>query len=327
MLNVDQLTVDFETRSGTLHVLDKVTLSIAKGEVVALVGESGSGKTVTALAMMGLLDTAARIRGGSIQFGGSEFVGAAEANWRLIRGSRIAMIFQNPRSALNPIQTVEQTLSDVICAHARPKLTTAEVREKAIEYLRQVKIADPELRLGAYPYELSGGMCQRIMIAAVLACQPDLIIADEPTTGLDVTAQAAVMDVLIDLTHKRKMSLLLVTHDLALASEYCDKVVVMHAGHVVESAPRNIFFSHPAHPYSFGLLQAIPDTADCIENLVTLVGSSPDLRADNLSGCRFVYRCAHAQPVCHGTVEAVALESGHSVKCLFPLVNPHDQTA
>ncbi|MES2533146.1 MAG: ABC transporter ATP-binding protein [Pseudomonadota bacterium] len=327
LLDVDRLTVDFETRSGTVHALDQVTLSVRRGEVVALVGESGSGKSVSAFAIMGILDAAAKVRGGSIRFDGMELVGASERDLRQIRGNRIAMIFQSARSALNPIQTVAATLTDVIRAHARTNMTDADVRERMLELLRQVRITDPERRLQAYPYELSGGMCQRIMIAAALACRPDMIIADEPTTGLDVTTQSAVMDLLTELSRERGLAMLLVTHDLALASEYCDRVVVMHAGHVVESAPRDVFFSHPAHPYSSGLLRAIPDAADSIDALVTLRGSLPDLRSDALPGCRFVARCERAQPDCRGPVASVSLGLGHDVKCLYPLVREDAQAA
>lgn len=324
LLAVDDLTVDFETRSGTVHALEGVSLDVARGEVVALVGESGSGKSVSAYALMGILDPAARVRRGSIRLHGMELVGASERDLREVRGNRVAMIFQSARSALNPIQTVAATLGDVIRAHARVNMSAADVRARMLELLRQVRITDPERRLAAYPYELSGGMCQRVMIAAALACRPDLIIADEPTTGLDVTTQSAVMDLLADLCRERGMALLLVTHDLALASEYCDRVVVMHAGHVVESAPRDTFFTSAAHPYSAGLLRAMPDAAERIEDLVTLRGNLPDLRRTDLPGCRFVERCERASAACRGVVPTRAFGTGHTVQCIHPL---HEQAA
>ena len=320
LLDISHLSIDFAVRGGRVQAIDDISLSLAKGEVVALVGESGSGKSVASYAVMRILDRAARVKGGTVSFNGVDLLALKERNMAAMRGKRLAMIFQNARGALNPLQTVGDTMFDVIRTHGQGDMGASALRERAIAYLRQVRITDPERRLQAYPYELSGGMCQRVMIAAVLACEPELIIADEPTTGLDVTTQAVVMDTLLDLTRQKGLGLLLVTHDLALASEYCDRVIVMHAGHIVESASRDVFFAHPAHPYSAGLLASIPDAAETVDALRVLSGNLPDLRQQDLPACRFVGRCDRAQSACRVAVPTRELALDHTVKCLFPLV-------
>jgi len=256
LLSVDGLSVEFRTRSGTVTALHDVALKVGKGEVLGVVGESGSGKSVTAYTVLGLLDPAGRAVAGSADFNGVTLLGAAESDLRELRGREISMIFQNPRAALNPIRTVGQQIEDVLCRHAQATHETA--RAKAIDMLTKVRIVDPEARYHAYPFELSGGMCQRVMIAMALACNPRLLIADEPTTGLDVTTQKATMDLIAELTRERHMAVILITHDLGLAAAYCDRIAVMQKGRVVESAPVAQLFSRPTHPYTRRLILASP---------------------------------------------------------------------
>jgi peptide/nickel transport system ATP-binding protein len=256
LLEVRNLTVEFATRRGKVQAVKSIDISVGKGETVAIVGESGSGKSVTSYAVVRILDRAGRVAEGSIGFSGIDLVGASEAQMRDLRGREISMIFQNPRAALNPIRKVGKQIEDVLLQHVQA--TRATAREKAIAALEKVRIARPQERYDAYPFELSGGMCQRIVIALALACQPQLLIADEPTTGLDVTTQKAVMDLIVELTRERGMSTILITHDLGLAAAYCDKVVVMEKGRVVETAPAAEIFRNPQHPYTRRLMKATP---------------------------------------------------------------------
>nr|WP_047581257.1 ABC transporter ATP-binding protein [Methylobacterium sp. ZNC0032] len=256
LLDIKNLTVEFATRRGRVQAVKSIDISVAKGETVAIVGESGSGKSVTSYAVVRILDRAGKVAEGSIAFSGVDLVAADEAQMRDLRGREISMIFQNPRAALNPIRKVGKQIEDVLLQHVQA--TRATAKEKAIEALTRVRIARPEERYEAYPFEMSGGMCQRVVIALALACQPQLLIADEPTTGLDVTTQKAVMDLIVELTRERGMSTILITHDLGLAAAYCDKVVVMEKGKVVETALAGEIFRNPQHPYTRKLMQATP---------------------------------------------------------------------
>jgi peptide/nickel transport system ATP-binding protein len=256
LLDVEDLTVEFATRRGIVRAVQHVTVKVAKGETVGIVGESGSGKSVTSYAVMRILDRAGRIADGSIVFSGVDVRNAKESEVRDLRGREISMIFQNPRAALNPIRKVGKQIEDILLEHVQA--VPSDVKEKAIDALRRVRISNPEERYHAYPFELSGGMCQRVVIALALACQPQLLIADEPTTGLDVTTQKAVMDLVVELTRERGMSTILITHDLGLAAAYCDRVVVMEKGKVVETAPSRQIFSAPEHAYTRKLMQATP---------------------------------------------------------------------
>ena len=256
LLSVRDLTVEFATRRGKVRAVERVDISIDRGETLGIVGESGSGKSVTSYAVMRILDRAGRIANGSIVFGGVDLGDVSEVEMRDLRGREISMIFQNPRAALNPIRKVGKQIEDVLLHHAQA--ARSAVRRKAIDALRRVRIADPEERYHAYPFELSGGMCQRVVIALALACRPQLLIADEPTTGLDVTTQKAVMDLVVELTRERGMSTILITHDLGLAAAYCDRVVVMEKGTVVEAAPSRQIFAAPEHPYTRKLMKATP---------------------------------------------------------------------
>ncbi|MFY0612708.1 MAG: ABC transporter ATP-binding protein [Hyphomicrobiaceae bacterium] len=256
LVEIDRLRVEFKTRNGLVTAVRDVSLEIAKGETLGIVGESGSGKSVTSYALMRLLDRAGNITNGTVTFSGVDVGRARERTMRDLRGREMSMIFQNPRMALNPIRKVGEQIADVLVQHAQAG--GAAARAKAVEMLDLVKIRDPEKRFHAYPFELSGGMCQRVVIALALACRPQLLIADEPTTGLDVTTQKAVMDLVAELTQARGMSTILITHDLGLAAAYCKRIVVMQDGEIVETAPRDALFSAPGHAYTRKLMRATP---------------------------------------------------------------------
>lgn len=267
LLDVNDLTVEFATRRGIVRAIQKVNVSVAKGETLGIVGESGSGKSVTSYAVMRILDRAGKIADGSIMFSGIDVKNASETEMRDLRGREMSMIFQNPRAALNPIRKVGDQIEDVLRQHFQA--TSNDRGEKAIEALEQVKIARPRERYHAYPFELSGGMCQRVVIALALACNPQLLIADEPTTGLDVTTQKAVMDLIVELTKSRGMSTILITHDLGLAAAYCDRVMVMEKGNVVETALSKDIFAKPEHPYTRKLMRATPRLGVSLRDLLS----------------------------------------------------------
>jgi peptide/nickel transport system ATP-binding protein len=256
LLEVRDLTVEFTTRRGIVRAVQHVDVAVAKGETLGIVGESGSGKSVTSYAVMRILDRAGRIAEGSVSFSGIDVRAADEDQMRDLRGREISMIFQNPRAALNPIRKVGRQIEDVLRQHAQAG--SEDITDKAVGILEQVRIARAKERYHAYPFELSGGMCQRVVIALALACRPQLLIADEPTTGLDVTTQKTVMDLVVELTRERGMSTILITHDLGLAAAYCDRVVVMEKGHVVETAASRTIFTAPSHPYTRKLMRATP---------------------------------------------------------------------
>ncbi|MDA9439331.1 ABC transporter ATP-binding protein [Bradyrhizobium sp. CCBAU 51745] len=267
LLDVQDLTVEFTTRRGIVKAVQHVNISVAKGETLAIVGESGSGKSVTSYAVMRILDRAGKIAEGSVMFSGIDVKAASEDQMRDLRGREVSMIFQNPRAALNPIRKVGDQIEDVLRTHVQ-QAQVADHGEKAIEALEQVKIARPRERYHAYPFELSGGMCQRVVIALALACNPQLLIADEPTTGLDVTTQKAVMDLIVELTKRKAMSTILITHDLGLAAAYCDRVVVMEKGRVVETANAADIFASPQHPYTKKLMRATPRLGVSLRDLL-----------------------------------------------------------
>jgi len=318
LLKVANLSLEFRTRSGTVRALERVSLGLDKGETVGIVGESGSGKSVLAYALLRILDPASRITSGSIHFGGLDVLRAKERDLQEVRGREIAMIFQNPRTALNPIRRVGEQIEDVLRAHTTT--LREDLRKRAIEALAQVRIPDPERRYSAYPFELSGGQCQRVMIALALACNPQLLIADEPTTGLDVTTQAAILQLVGELARARRMATIFITHDLALASEFCDRIVVMHAGHVVEVAPAARLFQRPCHPYTSRLVASTASAEATIDALASIPGSLPDLRRAELPDCRVLERCDRSIPACSaGPLPEVLVEPGHRVHCVRPL--------
>jgi peptide/nickel transport system ATP-binding protein len=266
LLEIKDVTVEFATRRGIVRAVEQINISLAKGETLGVVGESGSGKSVTSYAVMRILDRAGKIANGSVVFSGIDVKNAKEDVMRDLRGREMSMIFQNPRAALNPIRKVGRQIEDVLKQHVLAD--TRDIKKKAIDMLRQVKIARPEERYHAYPFELSGGMCQRIVIALALACQPRLLIADEPTTGLDVTTQKSVMDLVVELTRARGMSTILITHDLGLAAAYCDRVVVMEKGKIVETALSSQIFRSPQHAYTKKLMKATPKVGGTLRGLL-----------------------------------------------------------
>ena len=267
LLALSDLHVTFSTRRGLVEAVRGVTLSLGEGEMLGLVGESGSGKSVTGFAITRLLDAAGRITAGNIRFRGQDITRISAGDFRHLHGAAMAMIFQNPRAALNPIRAVGDQIADAITAHKR--MPRDEARAQALELLRAVQIRDPEKRMAAYPHELSGGMCQRVMIAMAISCNPALLIADEPTTGLDVTTQKVVMDLLTGIAAERGMATILITHDLGLAARYCRRVVVMEQGRLVEEAEPKTLFRAPQHPYTKRLVAASPTASSRIADLVT----------------------------------------------------------
>ncbi len=273
LLDIRDLTVEFATRRGTVRAVRQIDIAVAKGETVGIVGESGSGKSVTSYAVMRILDRAGRIAEGSIRFSGVDIGAASEKAMRELRGREISMVFQNPRAALNPIRKVGHQIEDVLREHALAGANNA--REMAISILEKVRIANPAERYHAYPFEMSGGMCQRVVIAIALACRPQLLIADEPTTGLDVTTQKTVMDLVTELTRERGMSTILITHDLGLAAAYCDRVIVMEKGQVVETASAKTIFTAPAHPYTRKLMRATPRIGSKLADLLPEASGIP----------------------------------------------------
>ncbi len=316
-LAIDKLSLTFRTRHGVVRALEDVSLAVGRGEIVGVVGESGSGKSVTAYTVMGLHDQAAEITQGRITMGGIDLLAARPETLRDLRGREMAMIFQSPRTALNPIRKVGRQIEDVLREHAN--LASRDLKRAAVAALARVHIPDAERRYGAYPFELSGGMCQRVMIAMALACSPSVLIADEPTTGLDVTTQAVIMELIREMSRSARMSTLLITHDLGLAGEDCDRIAVMHAGHVVEVAPTEMLLNHPAHPYTRQLLAATPTPETRIEAMSSIPGQLPDLRRD-LPPCRFSERCERRQPVCdQPPLPWAELAPEHVVRCRLPL--------
>ena len=316
-LLIEDFSLVFRTRHGTVRALEDVSLTVQRGEIVGVVGESGSGKSVLAYAVMGLQDAAGQVTGGRIVFGGMDLLAASEQALADIRGREVAMIFQSPRTALNPIRKVGRQIEDILRAHAN--LPGRQLRAHAIAALERVRIPDPERRYEAYPFELSGGMCQRVMIAMALACSPFLLIADEPTTGLDVTTQAVIMDLIREMSRNARMSTLLITHDLGLAGEYCDRIAVMHAGHVVEIAPTEALLAHPAHPYTRQLLAATPTPRSTVDDLVSIPGQLPDLRGE-LPACRFSARCDRHVATCdERPLPWTMIGEAHLVRCRVPL--------
>jgi peptide/nickel transport system ATP-binding protein len=315
LLNVRGLSLEFATRGGRVQALEDISFTVDKGEIVGIVGESGSGKSVLSYAIMGLLDAAAHIPSGSIHFDGLDMRGA-DARMSDLRGRELSMIFQSPRTSLNPIRRIGRQIEDVLVRHG--PMTRTRARQAAVAALGRVRIPDPERRYEAYPFELSGGMCQRVMIAMALACEPALLIADEPTTGLDVTTQAVVMDLIREIVAETRMAAILITHDLALAGEYCDRILVMHAGHIVEAAPVASFPDGLRHPYTRKLFAATPAVARTLDDLAAIPGTLPDLR-QALPFCRYRARCERARTDCDtGPIPNASLAPDHTVRCRRP---------
>jgi oligopeptide/dipeptide ABC transporter ATP-binding protein len=326
ILEVKDLVVEFGTDRGTVKAVNGVNFEVYKGKTIGIVGESGSGKSVTALAIMGLIpNPPGRIASGQILFNGKSLVNMEPSEMRKIRGNKIAMIFQEPMTSLNPVFTIGNQIEEVIELH-QSHLSSSQRAAKAVDMLRLVGIPSPEKRVKEYPHQLSGGMRQRVMIAIALACEPDILIADEPTTALDVTIQAQILELMKKLQKELGMGIILITHDLGVVAETCDTVSVMYCGQIVESADVKTLFNHPAHPYTKGLMDSIPSfdstSGHKKERLQTIEGMVPSLF--NLpNGCNFQDRCSKVTDACRGTLGDPVLKPSkgedHYVACFNPL--------
>ena len=318
LLEVKNLKTYFATRRGEIRSVDDVSFTIERGETLSLVGESGCGKSVTALSVMRLVSAPGRVVGGEIRFEDRDLLKLGEEEMRAIRGDDIAMIFQDPMTSLNPVFTVGEQIAEAIRLHR--KVSKREAWNQAIEGMRDVTIPSPETRAKNYPHELSGGMRQRVMIAMALACDPKLLIADEPTTALDVTIQAQILDLLKELREKRNLALLLITHDLGVVAETSDRVAVMYAGKIVEEASASQLFNRPRHPYTEGLLRAVPRLDEQREGrmlrLQTIEGVVPN-PLELPPGCRFAPRCQYAESQCRaGDIPLIDLGAEHLSRCI-----------
>jgi peptide/nickel transport system ATP-binding protein len=321
LLDIRGLKTHFKTDDGWLHAVDGVSLSVDAGETVCVVGESGCGKSVTAMSVMRLIAMPpGRFAGGQILWKGQDLITAPDEALRKIRMKEIAVVFQEPMTSLNPVYTIGQQISEALRLHEG--LSKAAATERAIEMLRRVKIPTPERRVHDYPHQFSGGMRQRVMIAMALSCGPQLLIADEPTTALDVTIQAQILDLLAELKAEFGMAVLLITHAMGVVAEVAQRVVVMYAGQVVEEAPVRALFAQPRHPYTQGLIRSIPriDTAAAHKaRLETIPGTVPKLISPG-AGCRFAPRCRHATPECSTTTPPLReVSPGHRVACLLDI--------
>jgi oligopeptide/dipeptide ABC transporter ATP-binding protein len=317
ILSVSDLRVDFATDGGVVHAVDRVSFNVEAGEVVAIVGESGCGKSVTAQTLMGLTRSPNTTISGSVTFGGRDLTQLPDDELRSLRGEHIAMIFQDPMTSLNPVYRVGDQIAEMIRAHRQVSKKDAVAR--AVELLRSVGIPNPERRVRDYPHEFSGGMRQRVMIAMALALEPEVLIADEPTTALDVTIQAQILGLLRTLNREKNTAVVLITHDLGVVAEIADKVVVMYAGQVVEEAPLEELFYQPRHPYTWGLLGSIPRPDEPRPDRLTQIPGHPPSLLDPPTGCRFAARCAYSFDDCTQPPPLKSCsDGGHLDRCWLP---------
>ncbi|RVG23091.1 ABC transporter ATP-binding protein [Sinorhizobium meliloti] len=315
LLTVNNLSIEIATSAGKLKVVQGVSFDISKGETLCIVGESGCGKSITALSLMGLLPKAARPSAEELLFDGIDLQKINSKDLRALRGNRISMIFQEPMTSLNPLHTIGRQLSDVYRAHRQATRKEAEAR--AVHLLQEVGISNAAQRLLQYPHELSGGLRQRIVIAMALMCEPDLVIADEPTTALDVTIQAELLRLLKDLQKRFGMGIIMITHDLGLVSRIADRVIVMYAGQVVESAPARQLFDRPAHPYTRALLSSVPDPSHArMQPLPSIPGNVPSLLTP-MDGCHFYDRCSYASEACRRQINLREVSDQHQARCIM----------
>ena len=318
LLELDNVHVDFRTRDGTAHVLDGISFSLQAGETLGIVGESGCGKSMTALTIMGLVPTPpGRVAGGTVRLDGEDLIAAPESRMRAVRGNDISMVFQEPMTSLNPVYTVGEQIAETVRLHQG--LDKQAAMQRAIDMLTAVGIPAPEQRVREYPHQLSGGMRQRVMIAIGLACDPRVLIADEPTTALDVTVQAQIFDLLIELKERTGTAIILITHDMGAIAEMTDRVIVMYAGRIVEEGPVDVILSEPLHPYTRGLINCVPhlEAEPSLERqpLVEIPGVVPPLTALG-SGCAFAPRCGHATDRCTATAPTLMKSrENHQVSC------------
>jgi dipeptide transport system ATP-binding protein len=314
LLSVENLRVSFETRRGLVNVIEDLSFSLQPGRTLGIVGESGSGKSVTSLAVMGLLPPTSRIGSGSVRFDGKDLLKISENERQKLRGSRMAMIFQDPMTSLNPSFTVGFQINEALRTHG----IKGDLTERTIELLKQVGIPDPASRLDSFPHQLSGGMSQRVMIAMAIACEPELLIADEPTTALDVTIQAQILDLLRTIQKERGMGLILITHDIGVVAQMADDILVMYAGHLMEAGPKDEVIRRPKHPYTQALLESLPGShglAEFRSRLPTIAGLVPDLLA-RPPGCQLSPRCPYMISKCQEAVPEARLVEGSRVRCL-----------
>ena len=312
LLDIQHLNIRFLGNGKSVEVVSDLSLSLGRRETLGIVGESGSGKSVTSLATMRLLPSSAQV-GGSILFDGQDLLALSEREMQNIRGNKIAMIFQEPMTSLNPIHTVGKQIAESVLLHS--KATKKQAMERALHLLELCGIPDPAQRIREYPHQLSGGMRQRVMIAIALACDPELLIADEPTTALDVTIQAQILELMKAIKKDRDMSIIMITHDLGIVYDFCDRVVVMYTGEVVESAPVKDLFAAPLHPYTEGLIGALPQLGQPTERLSAIEGMVPDA-GDMPQGCHFHPRCPYATERCRAEHPPLTtLPDGRQVRC------------
>ena len=313
LLEVNNLRTSFFTDAGEVKAVDGVSFTLDHGKVLGIVGESGSGKSVTAYSIMQILAPTGKIVGGSVKLDGQELVGADEKVMRSVRGNRVSIIFQDPMTSLNPTYTVGHQLMEAILLHT--KRNRREAKERALEMLRLVNVNEPEKRLRQYPYELSGGMRQRVMIAMALACEPDILIADEPTTALDVTIQAQILELMQDLQKRLGMAIIMITHDLGVVAQMCDEIVVMYAGSICEQGTADEIFYNPHHEYTKGLIRSIPTAANNGQRLQPITGTPIDL-LNMPKGCPFAPRCEAALKIClEKRPERMVINSDHYATC------------
>ena len=315
ILSIDNLNISFMTSNGEVQAVRGVSFDVHKGEIVGLVGESGSGKSVTCMSILRLLADTSVIREGTIRFEDEELTRVSKAEMRSIRGDKISMVFQDPMSSLNPLIKVGKQVEEIIRIHY-PKKTKEQLYQETLELFRKVRIPEPEKRFHSYPHEFSGGMRQRVMIAMALANRPDLLIADEPTTALDVTIQDQILKEMRTLRSDYGTSIIFITHDLGVVAELCDRVEVMYGGMIMEQAPIDDIFENPKHPYTLGLLSSIPDvTQDKSKRLVPIPGSPPDM-TNPPKGCPFAPRCPYARNICANEIpEFYTIDENHSSRC------------
>jgi len=317
LLTVNDLSVEFSTPMGIVKAVTHVSWSLHRGEILAIVGESGSGKSVTALSILQLIATPpGRIVSGDVLFDGQNLLALSEDSIRTIRGRKISMVFQEPMTSLNPVLSIGRQMTEQMKLHLG--LTTQKAKQRAVDLMKRVGISEPEDRLRQYPHHFSGGMRQRVMIAMALSCDPEIIIADEPTTALDVTIQAQILQLMQGLCREMNVGLILITHNLGVVARYADRVSVMYAGRIVETADANLIYEQPRHPYTYGLLQSVPRLDSPRGTTLTPIpGNPPDL-VDLPSGCAFHPRCHIGQSNCQTTVpELISSEQAHSVACLY----------
>ena len=316
LLEVDHLEVQFFTRRGTVQAVRGVSFALDRGETLGVVGESGSGKSVMAQTLLGLTELPGKITGGDVRWKGQSLVHDASETLQRVRGREIAMIFQDPMTSLNPVFTIGTQIGEVVRRHMGA--TRKQARARAVELLQLVGIANPQERVNQYPHEMSGGMRQRVLIAMALACEPELLVADEPTTALDVTIQAQILDLIADLQQRLGLAVLLITHDLGVVAGLCDRVAVMYSGKLVELASADELYAEPAHPYTTGLLQSTPRLDVVMPRLVSIDGTPPDLVAPP-AGCPFAARCSLATTQCLEEMPGLqTYPSGRKVACWRP---------